>query len=311
MEKEIFAKRYSDHPEIIERLETSKGSKIVLKSNYPGEYPENGSIPLYLYEGGRKGTVLFFHGRGEKNLDYLRWFPENLAKHGYSGAMMILPFHFERTPAGHKSGELFLDPRTDVLRERFENAVVDGLTALNYVKRECSPPYFLMGYSFGGFIAVITAALEPSISGLSLVVTGGNFYHITWKSFVTGVMRVKYEEDGSCNREKCRKLHEVDYRKFLNSLQKPEIEIGSAPISCFEYDPLTYAKFVRCPTLLTGALFDIFIPRPSTRELAEMLPDATLRWMPSGHLTSILFKKTILKGSIDFFERKCKGKSVL
>jgi len=311
MEKEIFVKRYSDHPEIIEIRDTTDCSRVVLKSNYPSNFPENKSIPLYLYSGRKKGTVLFFHGRGEKNLDYLRWFPATFAKMGYSGAMMILPFHFERTPAGHRSGELFLDPRTDVLRERFENAVVDGLTALNYLKWVSPPPYFLMGYSFGGFISVITAALDRSICGLSLVVTGGNFFHITWKSFVTGVMRVKYEEDGSCNREKCRKLHDVDYREYLNSLHKPEVEIGSAPISCFEYDPLTYAKFVRCPTLLTGALFDIFIPKPSTRELAEMLPDATLRWLPSGHLTSILFKKTIMKGSIDFFEVKCEGKSAI
>jgi len=311
MEKEIFVKRYSDHPEIIETRDTADCSRVVLKSNYPSDFSENRSIPLYLYSGGKKGTVLFFHGRGEKNLDYLRWFPATFAKWGYSGAMMILPFHFERTPAGHRSGELFLDPRTDVLRERFENAVVDGLTVLNYLKWECPPPYFLMGYSFGGFISVITAALDRSICGLSLVVTGGNFYHITWKSFVTGVMRVKYEEDGSCSKEKCRKLHGEDHERYISSLESPELEIGSAPISCFEYDPLTFAKFVKCPTLISGALFDIFVPRRSTKELSEKIPDSTLHWMPSGHLTSILFKKTILRSSIDFFEGKCKGKNVL
>ncbi|WP_214078886.1 alpha/beta hydrolase family protein [Mesotoga sp.] len=311
MDNVVFARRYSDRPEIIERSDSDKGSRIILKSNYPSGFSENGDLPLYLYKGGRKGTVLFFHGRGEKNLDYLRWFPENLAKTGYAGAMMILPYHFERTPIGYRSGELFLDPRTDVLRERFENAVVDGLTCLNYLKWECPPPYFLMGYSFGGFISVITAALDRSICALSLVVTGGNFYHITWKSFVTGVMRVKYEEDGSCNKEKCKKLHGEDYERYIRSLEGPELEIGSAPISCFEYDPLTFAKFVKCPTLINGALFDIFVPRRSTKELSERIPNSTLRWMPTGHLTSILLKRTILKRSIDFFEGKCKGKNVL
>jgi dienelactone hydrolase len=62
---------------------------------------------------------------------------------------------------------LFLDPRTDVLRNRFENAVVDALTSLEYLRATCSPPYYLMGYSFGGFIAVITAAIDGGISAFT------------------------------------------------------------------------------------------------------------------------------------------------
>ncbi len=215
--------------------------------------------------------------------------------------MMILPYHFERTPDGYRSGQLFLDPRTDVLRDRFENAVVDAMTSLEYLRATCSPPYYLMGYSFGGFIAVITAAIDGGISGLSLTVTGGNFYHITWKSFVTGVMRVKYEEDGSCNRDKCLEMHGKIFHDYTASLEGPEVELGSAPISCLEYDPLTYAKFVRCPTLLTGALFDIFIPKKSTLELSQAIPDCKVKWLPTGHLSSILFKRWVLREAATFF----------
>lgn len=276
--------------------------KVLFNSNFPSGYPENDRVPLYLYGGGKKGTVLFLHGRGEKNLEYLRWFPENFLKYGFSGAMMILPYHFQRTPDGYRSGQLFLDPRSDVLRDRFENAVVDALTALEYLKRTCPPPYYLMGYSFGGFIAVITAAMASEVAGLSLVVTGGNFYHITWKSFVTGVLRVKYEEDNSCDRDRCARVHSSAYASYLEKLESPEIEIGSAPMSCLEYDPLTYAKFVRCPTLLTGALLDVFIPRKSTLELANAILDCRLSWLAAGHLSSILYRGTVLKRTAYFFD---------
>lgn len=303
MTRRVFIKNYPNEPHVIGEKDVKREGKILLKSNFPGEFPENDIVPLYIYRGGEKGTILFLHGRGEKNLDYLRWFPKKFSEHGFHAAMMILPYHFERTPAGYRSGQLFLDPKTDVLRERFENAVVDTLTSLEYLKSNCPPPYYIMGYSFGGFIAAIAAALERVVAGLSLVVTGGDFYHITWKSFVTRVMRVRYEEDGSCNKEKCRQIHGEIYKEYRGSLESPEIELGSAPISCLEYDPLTYAKFIECPTLLTGALFDIFIPRKSTLELAQSIPNCELRWLPSGHLTSIAFRQTILKRSAVFFTK--------
>ena len=42
-------------------------------------------------------------------------------------------------------------------------------------------------------------------------------------------MRVKYEEDGSCNRDKCLEMHGKLFHDYAASLEGPEVGLGSAP----------------------------------------------------------------------------------
>lgn len=300
----LFALRYKRQINLKDRSKLKDEEKIILNSNYKSEFRENNNLPLYIFGNGKKGTVLFIHGTGEKNLKYLKWFPKEFSKLGYTGAMMILPYHFERTPDGYKSGQLFLDPHTDILRGRFENAVVDALTCIDYLVTIRPGPIYIMGYSFGGFISTITAALDKRIKKVSLVVTGGNFYHITWKSFVTDVLRVKYEENGGCDATRCKNYHGTLWTNYLHELKNGEVPFDSAPISCLEYDPVTYARFVEQPTIMFGALFDIFIPRAATLSLKKELSHSEIRWLPSGHLGSIVFKKYILEKTARHFNSR-------
>jgi pimeloyl-ACP methyl ester carboxylesterase len=304
MQNNYFALRYPNNPELVYEKETDDGIKhVVLNSNYPAEYKNNEKLVLKISgnPAGSYGNIIFLHGTGQKNLKHLLWFIKNMPEYGFSGTMMILPYHFDRTPIGYKSGELFMETNAKLLRNRFENAVVDTLTTVNYLK-QFDKPIYIMGYSFGGFIAVISASLCKDIKKLSLVVTGGNFYHITWKSFATKVLRVKYEEDETCNKKKCFQLHNNEFRDYLKDLEKPEIEVDSAPKGCFEYDPLTFAKFVDQPTILFEAIFDIFIPKASSQELNKALPNSRLHRLPTGHLSSILFKKNVLKKTVEYFK---------
>ncbi|KLO24957.1 alpha/beta hydrolase [Marinitoga sp. 1155] len=297
----IFAKNYSNNPIILKET----NDLTLLKSNYPCKYSESSKIFVYTYNAQSDRTLLFIHGLGTKNLKYLKWFPENFAKNGYNSALMILPYHFDRTPSGYKSGEMFLSTTNNyVLRARFEHSVVDILTTLNYLKEKFNSELYLMGFSFGGMVSTIASSLRQDIKGLSLAVTGGNFYHITWKSFVTGVLRVQYEENKECNPEKCRLYHQNDYPIYLKKLDNPEVDLDKAPIACFEYDPLTFAKFVKAPTIMFKALFDIFIPKNSTMDLYNAINvRKKLYSIPSGHLTSYLFKRYILRKTLDFFKR--------
>ncbi|MBN1635530.1 MAG: alpha/beta hydrolase family protein [Deltaproteobacteria bacterium] len=303
--KNCFTLRYQAGCKIIreEREPARDLTTVSLRSNYPTDFAESRTIPLNIFGAGPKGCVLFIHGMGDRNLNHLRWFPENFSRFGFSGALLRLPYHFERTPSGFRSGQMFLETDRDGLRNHFEHSVLDAMTCLDYLASKNYGPLFIMGYSLGGFIATITASLYPEIRRVSLVVSGGNFYHITWKSFATRVLRLRYEEDKTCNAHKCRAYHAGVYREFMESLQGPYIVLNSAPISCLEYDPLTFARFVEQPVLLTGALLDIFVPRKSTLALHQALPDSTLKWLPCGHLTSILFKESILKQTTEFFSR--------
>ncbi len=298
-DKNIFALRFERKIKVLNEDESKESRIITLESNYPSKYATNNRLPLYIYGRGKK-AIIFLHGTGNKNLKYLKWFPENFSKYGYLGAMMILPYHFERTPEGYKSGELFLDPDRSILRDRFENAVVDCLTVIDYLQ-DFTDEIYIMGYSFGGFIASIAAALDDRINKLSLTVTGGNFYHITWKSFVTKVLRVRYEKEGGCDIKTCERYHGNIYKEYLKNLKTPHIPIDSAPICCMEYDPATYAKFIHQPTIMFRALFDVFVPSKSTMDLFQRIKNPKLKKIPTGHLSSILLKRYILKRTVGFF----------
>ncbi|SHH56414.1 alpha/beta hydrolase [Thermosipho atlanticus] len=291
---------YQTDPKVIE--ESSR--KIILKSNYPTIYKESSVIHLYYYSGKPKTdkTLLFIHGLGTGNIKYLKWFPEKFSQYGYDSYLMILPYHFERTPKGYKSGELFLKPES--LRERFEHAIVDALTSLEYIRNKHNSKSYLMGFSFGGMISTIASAFYK-VDGLSLCVTGGNFYHITWKSFATKVLRMKYEENKECDVEKCRNFHGESFYKFIDDIRSPNISKDSAPISCYEYDPVVFAKFVKSPTIMFRAIFDIFIPKSSSLELFERIGSNRKKMYTifSGHLTSYIFKNYIFKKTVEFFEK--------
>ncbi len=297
-----FVVQYSLKPNII----TENYNKTILKSNYPCDYTESQKLPLYLYQStGSKKLLLFVHGLGTNNIKYLKWFPKSFSKNGFTSALMVLPYHFERTPKGKKSGEMFLDTIDDItLRSRFEHAVVDTLTSLNYLKnRYPKSEVYLMGFSFGGMVSVIASAFVDYIKALSLCVTGGNFYHITWKSFVTKVLRVKYEQNNECTAEKCRIKHGKPFKDYIYNLENPALELDSSPSACYEYDPLTFAKFTTSPVIMFKAAFDIFIPKASTLDLYNNLGSdkKELHTIFTGHLTSYLMRNYILKKTIKFF----------
>jgi pimeloyl-ACP methyl ester carboxylesterase len=302
-----FASHYEGKYEVL--LEDN--DKTYLRSPYPTEYRESSRIVLYTFRGGTKGTLLFIHGLGRYNMRFLTYFPRWFASKGYSTALMILPYHFDRTPRGKKSGEMFLDTTDNItLRSRFEHAVVDTLASIDYMKDKFGYPLYLMGYSFGGMIATISAAFRNDLSGLSLVVTGGNFLHITWDSIVTKVFRVQYEQNKECNKEKCIEWHsENNFYAYIRNLKDPKFKLNTAPMLCYEYDPLAFAKFVKAPTIMFSALFDIFIPLKSSTELFHFLGSERKKryLLPSGHITSyLIFRRFIASSTLKFFEKMVK-----
>ena len=296
----------SSHPKNAVILE-EQPDKVILKSNYPCDYEESGILPLYLYPSKKsKKILLFVHGLGTNNIKYLKWFPKTFSENGYNAALMILPYHFERTPKGKKSGEMFLDTTDDLtLRGRFEHASVDLLTSINYLKTKFpDSELYLMGFSFGGMISIISSAFSNDIKALSLCVTGGNFYYITWRSFVTKVLRVQYEQNNECSAEKCKTKHGEVFKNYIDSLKEPSIELNSAPNLCYEYDPLTFAKFIDQPVIMFRALFDVFIPKQSSLDLYNHISSRKkeLHTLFTGHLSSYLMKSHILKKTLKFFK---------
>lgn len=279
----------------IQNLNNKK--KILFNSPYPLGYENVDIGEAFLYEGNKDKGIVFIHGLGSRNFEYLKYYPKNLSKQGITTIMLVLPFHETRQPDNKKIS--FLSGTAEKIEERFYQSVSDTLACVDFLESIGIKNIHIMGFSFGGMISTIAKALDNRLKKGILVVTGGNFEYITWRSVATKVLRVRYEDEGSCNPKRCNILHQ-NFDQVVENTNSLE-DLYSLP-SCFRYDPSIFAKKLNPDEILMfTALFDPFIPRKSSKDLWEKINRPKRYKIPSGHLTSHLwFKKFILKKTLEF-----------
>jgi esterase/lipase len=250
-----------------------------------------------LFQGKSNESLVFVHGLGHRNFEYLKYYPINLSKSGYTTMMLVLPYHLDRMPQNENIS--FLSGTASDIEKRFYQSVVDTLTCVDYLENLGMKKIHIMGFSFGGMISTISLALDKRIDKGILVVTGGNFEYITWKSIATKVLRIRYEDEDSCNIERCHELH----KKFDISARSFSCieDLENLP-SCFRYDPSLFAKDLNPNKILMfSAIFDPFIPQKSSKDLWNKMNKPKRYKLPSGHMTSHLwFKKFILNKTLEF-----------
>ncbi len=283
--------------------------RIEYESFVSTPYPEANTVIGYLFEPEEKKTetaLVFLHGMGDRNLVPLSWYPEEFAKNGIPSFLMILPYHFERTPKGMKSGKkVLLDDMEETILD-FKQSVIDVRTSMDYLEREniSSGEFALMGVSFGGMVGTIAMGVDDRIKKGILVITGGNFRYITWKSLATRILRKKYEMESNtdvygCTEEKCEEIHK-NYFAYIHSLKTPaDLDRVKYEKECFLFDPLTFAHFSSSrKVVMYNAIFDEIIPKISANELWEEMGKPERHWLFADHITSIFYKKSILKRGV-------------
>ncbi len=297
---------------LAEKFEGSQGFRIEYESLVKTPYEVNNRVIGYLFVPDRIKTnkpVVFLHGLGNKNLIPLSWYPREFARNGIVSYLMILPYHFERTPVGMESGKKFLVDDMDDSLNDFRQAVIDVRTSMDYLEREgySSGKFSIMGVSFGGMVSTIAMGVDTRIKEGIFVVTGGNYLYLVWKGFATRFTRRKYEMNSNltiygCNEEKCAEYHK-NYRDYIEKLTSPEdIEVVPYEKGCFLFDPLTFARFVRDrKVILYNALFDEAIPRKAAEELWEVMGRPERHWLFAEHVTSILYRRGIRDRALRLF----------
>ena len=284
----------------------SYGSPSIVEFTSPRSSgdPKVDRARAYLFESRNpKGAVLFVHGTGQKNFNPLKYYPDYFADHGYTTIMPVLPYHFERTPDGKKSGLSFLQGNDVQIAERFDQAVTDLLTCVDFLQKKGFNEVNIMGFSFGGMVSTIAMALDQRIKKGSFVVTGGNYEYITWKSVATKIMRVRYEESEECDQQKCEIKHAI-FDKAANRFNSLK-DIKDLPV-CFTYDPSIFAKMVRSrKKIFFTARFDPFIPRASSDDLWKRMGRPKRYLLFSGHLSAhLLYRRFIARKSLEPFNSR-------
>ncbi len=248
-----------------------------------------------------KEALIFVHGTGQKNFEHLKYYPKFFSNRGITTLMPVLPYHFDRTPNGKKSGIAFIKGTDVELAQRFDQAVSDILVCVDFLRDNGFEKINIMGFSFGGMISTIAMAIDKRIKKGIFVVTGGNYEYITWKSVATKILRVSYEENKECNPHECALKHAI-FDRAANNFHSLE-DLKDMPI-CFTYDPSIFAHLIPPrKTLFFKAAFDPFIPSDSSDDLWRRLGKPKRYVLPSGHLSAhLIFKRFIAKKSLDFLK---------
>ncbi len=301
-----------------EKINYTKAKKLQydeysFEVNYDVEFEENKNVYLHLFEakGNKfKGDIIFLHGIGNGNIPYLEWYGKFFSDKGYRVTFVILPYHLKRTPKGYNGGDPFYSANPDKCVVRFHKAIKDVRRTIDLL--ETFPNYnekklYLMGLSFGGIIGTMVMGLDKRVKSGVLVVTGGNWRWINFHSTYTGMVREEYATKGNpygCNSEQfCIEHFRKDpvgfCSKNFNTIQDI---FTKSPIPCYHYDPLSYAKFVDQPILFIKGVFDKIMPKEASEDLIKLLPNRKVKQIPTGHKTSIIFKKRIGLWAIKHFK---------
>jgi hypothetical protein len=143
-------------------------------SLHPVPFPESNTAVGRFYRQVRRPdapVVLVSHGWAHRTLRVVEHlYVRPFLRAGFSVALVVHPLHFERTPPDAYSGELLVSGDAVLTVEAFRQGVVDLMAAAEWLRDGGRRPLGLFGYSLGGYLAGILAAVRGD---WSFVVLGG------------------------------------------------------------------------------------------------------------------------------------------
>src|SRR5579859_618824 len=135
----------------------------------PGRY----YAPTRSEAAGASPFLLLLHANGCQDWDFEAWHAQRLMQRGCRVAQIALPYHLERRPAR-------LDPRAAVMTPDLPHtlaalgqAVCDAADVLRWARVEGARRVIVAGWSLGGLVAALVAALLP-LDGALLVEPAAN-----------------------------------------------------------------------------------------------------------------------------------------
>ncbi|MCD6570967.1 MAG: alpha/beta hydrolase [Deltaproteobacteria bacterium] len=249
-------------------------------------------------------AILFVHGIGDMALRALEWFPKAFARTGVPCFFIRLPYIGIRTPKGEKSGEIFIKADVEKVFKAFSHSVVDIRQTITVMLTRYKS-VSIVGYSLGGMLSIIAMAMDKRIEKGVFILSGGNFFHIDWKSPATRRLRKEYKLMDKthipCGTEKgCARIHKGMY-EFIESISLIEDLLNSDKYLCYKYDPVFFAPFLRGRQVcMINAIFDRIFPFEAVCDLWHAMGKPPIFKIPSGHITSIIFRRQIAEKTIGF-----------
>jgi dienelactone hydrolase len=259
-------------PEFWETIDQAHGvevERLAFASHAPFGIPANDRVPVRFYRpAGRPpvASLLVLHGIWRQDQDFEDRLCRDLARHGVSCALLSLPFHWERAPAGSASGAYFMSGNPVWTSAAFRQALIDGRAVLGLLRGR-GVPVGVLGFSLGGIIAHILMALERVDFGISTF-AGGNTAGIVWEGVLT--------------------------RPYRRAMEQCGVTLDRLSALWASGNPTLYAHRKPGRLLMLNAMYDLCVPPRYTHELWQALGQPPIRWLPAGHITGFFFRPTIV-----------------
>lgn len=163
----------------------------------PTSYIENNQVQCtgYLTQQ-QRGALVFVHGLYEDNLQIYNFFISQLNHEGLDVYLMVLPYHYNRTPATSAfSGEYFWSGDLPRSALAYKQAIYDLYQLQQWVSQRTRQPAWIVGFSLGGGIALTLAALTrlPGVFAINPVC---NISRLVWTSALFAPIRQDLEASG-------------------------------------------------------------------------------------------------------------------
>lgn len=189
-------KNLSVLPEGVIESQNGKYIDISFPSSIKTRYEKNNMVKCRCYcLDQSKGDVIFIHGLFEDNIQIYQYFINMLNQQGLNVYLMVLPFHYERTPAESAfSGEYFWSADVHRSALAFKQAVYDLCQLYHYVKKKSGKPVWITGFSMGGGIGLSLVSLTQ-IDGIFVINPVCNITELMWNSVLFSTIKSDLERN--------------------------------------------------------------------------------------------------------------------
>lgn len=180
-----------------EALADLPSPRVCWSSPVETPYAENNTARVDVYPcaaGWKAPTVIMLHALMSRDDKGYRQWAATFNARGWNACFVHLPFHYSRTPAGRRTGELAIT--ADVVRtaEGLRQGVVE-LRQLMALLRELGCHEFgIWATSYGAWIGALLASVEPDFRFVALMEPIVNIEHAIWTSPTGLAIRRQMEE---------------------------------------------------------------------------------------------------------------------
>lgn len=264
---------------------------VTFPSSVASPYPDNDHVDLRVFlpeeRSGPIPCVLILHYWGATDLRVERAMAMELTQRKIGAAIMTLPYHLGRTPAGHKTGELAIEPDPERLRRTMFQSVQDARRSIDFLaqrKEFDSTKFGVAGTSLGSIVAAGTFGVDDRLKHAAFLLGGADLAHILWTSSRVVIQRDILRRRG---------FTEEKLRDALDDVE-----------------PSSYLRARRDGTsFVVGGLFDTVIPHESTVALARALPTPQVLWLETGHYGGIFVQRRLMRLVAQCFDASFAGRS--